>query len=59
MCAEDKTGQKVQPVFITVDPNRDSIQKVKQYVKQFHPRLIGLTGPEDKVIAVPFTQCSA
>jgi protein SCO1/2 len=47
-CAEKQTGHKVLPVFITVDPERDSVSKVKAYVKQFHPRLIGLTGPQDK-----------
>lgn len=47
--AEKQTGYKVLPVFITVDPERDSVPKVKAYVKQFHPRLIGLTGPQDKV----------
>jgi len=44
-----KTKVKVQPVFISVDPERDSFEKVKAYVKVFHPRLIGLTGPIDKV----------
>ncbi|BDA48073.1 Protein SCO1 homolog, mitochondrial [Coccomyxa sp. Obi] len=48
---EKQTGHKVLPVFITVDPERDSVPKVKAYVKQFHPRLIGLTGPHDKVKA--------
>ncbi|EIE27272.1 SCO1-SenC-domain-containing protein [Coccomyxa subellipsoidea C-169] len=48
---EKQTGQKVLPVFITVDPERDSVPKVREYVKQFHPRLIGLTGPQDKVKA--------
>ncbi len=53
MPAEKQTGQKVLPVFITVDPERDSVPKVKAYVKQFHPRLIGLTGPQDKVSILP------
>ncbi|MEM7617952.1 MAG: SCO family protein [Pseudomonadota bacterium] len=32
------------PIFITVDPERDTIETMKQYVSLFHPRLIGLTG---------------
>jgi cytochrome oxidase Cu insertion factor (SCO1/SenC/PrrC family) len=40
---------QVQPVFISVDPARDTPKKVKEYVKEFHPRLIGLTGSEDAV----------
>ena len=35
---------KVQPIFITVDPERDTVPVVKNYVRAFHPRLIGLTG---------------
>jgi protein SCO1 len=39
----------VQPVFISLDPARDTVPQVARYVKEFHPRLIGLTGPKDKV----------
>ena len=35
-------------MFISVDPERDTAPKVKAYVKTFHPRLIGLTGPVEK-----------
>lgn len=34
-----------------MDPARDSVKQVAEYVKEFHPRLIGLTGPADKVNA--------
>lgn len=36
-------------MFISVDPVRDTPKKVKEYVKEFHPRLIGLTGSEEAV----------
>jgi protein SCO1/2 len=36
----------VQPLFITVDPKRDTPAILKQFVSAFHPRLIGLTGTE-------------
>lgn len=39
----------MQPVFISVDPERDSVEKVREYVKGFHPRMIGLTGTIEKV----------
>jgi protein SCO1/2 len=41
-------GEAVQPIFITFDPERDTIERLADYVSSFHPRLIGLTGaPED------------
>lgn len=39
----------MQPVFISVDPERDTPPKVKEYVAEFHPRMIGLTGNMDAV----------
>ena len=43
----DKLGpaaESVQPLFITVDPEKDRPEQLKDYVRLFHPRLIGLTG---------------
>ncbi|KAF5291162.1 hypothetical protein FQA39_LY14404 [Lamprigera yunnana] len=40
---------KIQPLFISVDPNRDTPQVVEKYCKEFSPRLLGLTGSEDQV----------
>ena len=34
----------VQPVFITVDPERDTPEHLKGYMSLFHPRFVGLTG---------------
>ncbi|OBZ66540.1 Protein SCO1, mitochondrial [Grifola frondosa] len=42
--ADKQYGPIVQPIFISVDPARDSIAQVARYVSEFHPRLIGLTG---------------
>jgi protein SCO1/2 len=40
---------KVQPIFITVDPERDTPAVLKSYVAAFHPRLIGLTGTAEQI----------
>ena len=39
----------MQPIFISVDPARDSVPQVRRYVSDFHPRLLGLTGDYDTV----------
>lgn len=43
---------KIQPVFITTDPARDTPAVMKEYVAAFHPRLIGLTGTPQEIAAV-------
>ena len=39
----------VVPVFISVDPERDTPERIKAYIKEFHPRMIGLTGSLEDV----------
>lgn len=46
---KEKSGLEVVPVFISVDPERDTVEQVREYVKEFHPKLIGLTGSSDEV----------
>ncbi|MGH6928472.1 MAG: SCO family protein [Dongiaceae bacterium] len=43
---------KVTPVFITVDPARDTPEALRDYVASFHPRLVALTGSTDAIGAV-------
>ena len=43
---------KVQPVFVTVDPERDTPVVLKSFVRAFHPRLIGLTGTPAEIAGV-------
>jgi len=45
----ERERQLVQPLFITVDPTRDSVEHLTQYVSFFHPKLIGLSGSEDQI----------
>jgi cytochrome oxidase Cu insertion factor (SCO1/SenC/PrrC family) len=37
-------GDAVQPIFITIDPARDTPEQLKPYAENFHPRLLALTG---------------
>ncbi|KAI9522441.1 Protein sco2 mitochondrial [Dissostichus eleginoides] len=39
----------VQPLFITVDPQRDDVPALARYVQDFHPRLLALTGTPEEV----------
>ncbi len=45
-------GAKITPLFITVDPVRDTPQALKTFTDVFHPRLIGLTGSATEIAAV-------
>ncbi len=42
-------GDKVQPLLITVDPERDTVEVLADYVSLFHPRLVALTGSLEQV----------
>lgn len=46
---DKKLGVKMVPVFISVDPERDTPARIKEYVQEFHPRMLGLTGDLDAV----------
>jgi protein SCO1 len=53
--ALDKLGPKadgITPLFITVDPERDTPQVLGEYVKSFNPRIIGLSGSPQDIAAV-------
>ncbi|XP_068245115.1 protein SCO1 homolog, mitochondrial [Palaemon carinicauda] len=39
----------IQPLFITVDPMRDSQELIKEYLKEFHPKMLGMTGSVEKI----------
>ncbi len=47
--ALEEKGFEVTPVFISVDPKRDTPEVLKQWTDQIHPRMIGLTGTEEEI----------
>ena len=40
----DGRGERVTPIFVTVDPERDTPSRLKTFLAAFHPRFVGLTG---------------
>ena len=45
-------GDIIQPIFVTLDPERDTSAHLAEYVQLFHPRLIGLTGSPAEIRGV-------
>jgi len=47
----EERGVSVTPVFITIDPERDTVERVADFTDNFHDRMIGLTGTPEQVRA--------
>jgi protein SCO1/2 len=45
-------ADKLQPLFVTVDPQRDTREVLADYLKSFDPRIVGLTGTQAQIDAV-------
>ena len=55
MAALDTLGPRaaeVQPIFITIDPDRDTSEVMQSYVENFGPSLVGLTGTAEQIAQV-------
>lgn len=53
--ALDEMGEeagKVRPIFVSVDPDRDTRDVIAEYVSNFHPRMVGLTGTAEEIATV-------
>lgn len=44
-------GQSLKPVFISIDPGRDTPEVLRDFTDNLHPRMLGLTGSEEQVRA--------
>ncbi len=49
---EPALAKKIVPVFVTVDPERDTPAVVKEFVANFHPDMVGLTGDPAAIAAL-------
>jgi protein SCO1/2 len=49
---DEENARQVQVVFITVDPERDTPERVQEYVNHFNPDFIGLSGSESELVQV-------
>jgi protein SCO1/2 len=47
----EQRGQIVKPVFISIDPRRDTPEVLAEWTDYIHPRMLGLTGSEEQVRA--------
>jgi protein SCO1 len=47
-----RDAEKVQPLFITVDPERDTVEVLRDYVAAFDRRIVGLTGSAEQIATV-------
>ena len=45
-------ADRIQPVFVSIDPARDTPEVLKAYVGNFGPRLVGLTGTPEEVATI-------
>jgi protein SCO1/2 len=45
-------AERVTPLFISLDPERDTPEQLAQYVSSFHPRLVGLTGTPEQIQSI-------
>lgn len=43
---------RVQVLFVSVDPERDSVERLAEYSGYFHPKILGLTGTPEQIAAV-------
>lgn len=53
--SDPQLAARIAPIFVSIDPQRDTPPVLKQYVAAFHPKLTGLTGTPDQIAATAKT----
>lgn len=48
----EEEGERVQVLLVTVDPDRDTPERLRRYLRNFHPSFLGLTGTEEEIRSV-------
>jgi protein SCO1/2 len=48
----EERAERIQVVMVSVDPERDTLDRLREYLESFHPSFIALTGSEDEIRAV-------
>ncbi|KZV32718.1 hypothetical protein F511_31773, partial [Dorcoceras hygrometricum] len=46
---ESKQNLMVLPIFVTIDPRRDTPSQLRAYIREFDSRIVGLTGPDSSI----------
>lgn len=41
--------EQVQPILVSIDPERDSYDQIKEFTAYFHPQILGVTGSRDEI----------
>ncbi|MEY6434195.1 SCO family protein [Thioalkalicoccus limnaeus] len=49
---EEGERERVQVLFVSIDPERDTPERMQQYTRYFHPDFIGLTGTPEQIADV-------
>lgn len=44
--------KNIQPIFVSVDPERDTVERLAEYTAFFHPAILGATGTPEEIAAV-------
>lgn len=47
--SEKAKAERITPVFITVDPERDKVENMKDYAEHFHPNMVAMTGTPEQI----------